>query len=226
MSSVDDYLALITSFHRGKPKFAATIKALVEPFVDLQIKQGAFPSDYDLDAAIGAQLDAVGEWVGRSRFIPVPIPNAYFSFDIENLGFDLGVWEGPYDSETGITRLDDETYRIFLRAKIAANHWDGTVGKAAEAFNLIFSQSPGSQIFVSDNGDMTMTVGISGVIPSILFIALLDQGYLPLKPEGVRIDYAITSVDGAAVFGFDIDNEFISGFDAGSWAVGPEYFLS
>jgi hypothetical protein len=172
------------------------------------------------------QLDADGEWIGRSRVIPIPIPNIFFSFDDPNRGFDLGVWKGPFDQDSGITILDDETYRTFLRAKIAANNWDGTVDTAAAAFNLIFSESSGSRIFVLDNGDMSMTVGIAGTIPSILFLALLEQGFLPLKPEGVRIDYEITSSEGAPVFGFDITNDFIAGFDAGAWGVDPSFFTS
>ncbi|MDH1268921.1 DUF2612 domain-containing protein [Rhizobium pusense] len=202
MAAIDDYLDLITPYYRGKPVFTATLTAVLEPFVNLQSMLGKMPQDFDLDTAVGAQLDAVGEWVGRTRFIPTPVANVWFTFNDDRRGFDLGVWKGPYDSDTGITRLDDETYRIFLRAKIAANQWDGRVETAQAAFSLVFSQSPGTNIFVIDNFDMTMTVGISGVIPSLLFIALLQQGFLPIKPEGVRINYAITTVNNAPVFGF------------------------
>lgn len=226
MATTDDYLDLITPYYRGKPVFTATLTAVLDPFANLQIMLGHMPQDFDLDTAIGVQLDAVGLWVGRSRFIPTPIPNIWFSFDDALRGFDLGVWKGPYDSDSGITRLDDETYRIFLRAKIAANQWDGRVETAQAAFNLVFSQSPGTNIFVIDNFDMTMTVGISGAIPSLLFIALLNQGFLPIKPEGVRINYAITTVTDTPVFGFDVDNQYIGGFDTGSWGVGPSFFTS
>jgi len=226
MATTDDYLDLITPYYRGKPVFTSTLTSVLDPFANLQVMLGQMPQDFDLDTAIGVQLDAVGQWVGRSRFIPTPIPNIWFSFDDALRGFDLGVWKGPYDSDSGVTRLDDETYRIFLRAKIAANQWDGRVETAQAAFNLVFSQSPGTYIFVIDNFDMTMTVGISGAIPSLLFIALLNQGFLPIKPEGVRINYAITTVNNTPVFGFDVDNQYIGGFDTGSWGVGPSYFTS
>ena len=75
MASVDDYLALITAYHRGKPKFAAMVRAIVEPFVAIQDFIAHLPLDFDLDLAIGVQLDVVGEWVGRSRFIETPLPN-------------------------------------------------------------------------------------------------------------------------------------------------------
>jgi hypothetical protein len=262
MATVEDYVGRLTPFWRGKPKFTAEIIALVEPLVDLQALVGELPGDFDLDNAVGVQLDAVGIWVGRSRLIPVPIPNIWFAFDDPIRCFDAGVWRGPYDSESGITRLDDDTYRTFLRAKIAANNWDGTVSGAAAAYALIFPQPPTSQIdlvgtfdtgdfvlqglrddgtyvvltgsvgsfgsllFITDNGDMTMTVGIAGVIPSLLFLALLEQGFLPLKPEGVRVDYEITSVDGSSLFGFDVQNQYVAGFDTGAWGVSPTYFTS
>jgi hypothetical protein len=226
MATVDDYTGRMTSYWRGQPKFTSELIALVKPMADLQSVIAGMPSDFDLDGAIGAQLDAVGEWVGRSRFIPIPIANAWFTFDSATKGFDLGVWRGPFDTASGITRLDDNTYRLFLRAKIAANNWDGTVETAAAAFNLIFAQSPGTLIFVSDNGNMSMTVGIAGAIPSILFLALLEQGFLPLKPEGVLAHYEVTSLNGAPLFGFDVENQYVSGFDVGAWGVDPTYFTS
>ena len=224
MASVDDYLALITPFHRGKPKFSAMIAALADPLVSIQTFIAHLTTDFDLDVAIGVQLDVVGEWVGRSRFIETPIPSVYFTLDDDLRGFDLGVWLGPYDNPTGLTRLDDETYRTLLRAKIAANNWNGEIGTAKEALAIIFPAGD-TRIFVIDNQDMSMTFGVAGRIPSILFLSLLSRGYVPLKPEGVRANYAVTSIDDAPVFGFDVQNEFIAGFDTGAWAVAPEYFF-
>lgn len=225
MADVDSYLALIASYHAGKPKFEAMIKALVEPFVAQQAFMQHLPLDFDLDQAIGVQLDQVGEWVGRTRFVKVPIAGAWFSFDIEQRGFDQGVWYQPqYDTPAGITRLDDDTYRTLLRAKIAANNWDGTLPSAKAALEILFPNGETS-IIVIDNQDMTLTFGVSGVIPSALFIALLADGYLRLKPEGVRADYRITTVSGP-LFGFDVENEFIAGFDTGAWGAPPSYFTS
>lgn len=224
MATTDDYLALVTAQHRDKPKFAATIRAIVEPIVAQQAFIAHLPLDFDLDQAIGVQLDAVGEWVGRSRFVRTPIASAWFSFDDEPRGFDRGVWFQPFDTPSGITRLDDETFRTLLRAKIAANNWDGTLPAAKAALEIIFPNGE-TKIVVTDNQDMTITFGVAGVIPSALFIALLADGYLPLKPETVRADYLITTADGP-LFGFDVDNEFIAGFDDGAWGAPPSYFIA
>lgn len=225
MADVDSYLRLITSYHRGKPKFTAMIKALIEPIVAIQNFIAHLPNDFDLDHAIGVQLDQVGEWVGRSRFVNVPIANVWFSWDTAYRGWEQGVWYQPlYDTPGGITRLDDETFRTLLRAKIAANNWDGTLPAAKAALGILFPNGETS-IVITDNQDMTITFGVSGVIPSALFIALLSQGYLPLKPEGVRADYLITTADGP-LFGWDVENEFIAGWDEGAWGASPEFFTS
>lgn len=216
MAELSDYTRLITSQHRQRPKFMATVAALVQPMVDVMNVLASMPGKFDLDAAVDVQLDDVGRWVGISRNAPVPLTGVYFSFDTAGVGFDQGSWKGPFDSDTGLMRLDNETYRLVIRAKIGANHWDGTLESSRAILNTIFGG--GTFAFIQDNQDMSMTIGIAGVIPSAVFLALLANGIIPLKPEGVRVNYTIvTSTDGAPIFGLDVENDLISGFDTGAW---------
>lgn len=228
MADAESYVSLITSYHRGKPKFTATVRLHAEAYADLiNVAQGV-PGVFDLDVAIGAQLDAVGEWVGRSRYIVTQIDNAWFSFDIAGLGLDQGVWRDPYASDTGLTRLDDESYRILLRAKIAANNWDGTVEGAAAALSLVFGGN-GSILYIEDRQDMSMIMGLSGDLPNALIIAMFGGGYIPIKPGGVGASYLTTSISGAPIFGFDAvaaDGRPLAGFDEGAWAVSTDYALT
>ena len=217
MAQVSDYTGLVTSEHADKPKFMAMLAAVSQCFVDHQNELNAFVSDFDLNEAIGAQLDILGKWVGISRNIETPISGVYFSLDTYGVGFDQGVWQGPFDPSAGIVSMDDDTYRLIIRAKIAANHWDGTIGSAAAILDNIFGSS--TYVFIQDNQDMSMTVGLSGNLPSALFVALFGGGYIPLKPEGVLTNYVATSVNGDPCFGFDVENPYISGFDVGSWAI-------
>ncbi|WP_107311353.1 DUF2612 domain-containing protein [Burkholderia metallica] len=216
MAELNDYTALITSEHSDKPKFMAVVEMLSAPLVDLMNALGGMPSLFDLDVAVGDQLDVLGKWIGLSRQVSTPLTGIYFSFDVAGLGFDQGAWKGPFDPDTGLVSLDDDTYRMTLRAKIAANHWDGTPEAAAD---IIDSLAPaGARVFLEDPCDMSITIGIAGKQPPALYIALLKNGLLSLKPEGVHVNYAVTSADGAPIFGFDLDNEYIAGFDAGAWA--------
>ncbi|CAB3952667.1 DUF2612 domain-containing protein [Achromobacter piechaudii] len=153
MADVEKYLDLITAFHRGKPKFSAMVEAVSQCFVGAQDSFGQMAPAYDLDDAVGVQLDAVGEWVGISRNVRTPLEGVYFSFDVAGLGFEQGVWQGPFDPDTGVTSLDDETYRVLIRAKIGANHWDGTLESSAAILNSIFSAGT-SPIPVNANAEL------------------------------------------------------------------------
>lgn len=217
MAQASDYTALITTEHADKPKFMAMMAVVAQCFADQINVAQSIPAAFDLDQAVGVQLDAVGLWAGIKRQVRTPL-SVYFSFDTAGLGFDQGNWQGPYDPSTGLVSLDDDTFRTLIRAKIAANSWDGTVPGAAAAYANLFNGS-GSYIFIQDNQDMTMTVGVSGAIPSALLRALFSGGYLPLKPEGVRVNYLVPSVSNTSLFGFDVSNQWIAGFDSGSWAV-------
>ncbi|USE78825.1 DUF2612 domain-containing protein [Cupriavidus gilardii] len=215
MAELTDYTGLITSKHNQRPKFMAVVAALAQPMVDLMSVLGSMPAKFDLDVAVGVQLDDVGRWVGISRIVRTPLNDVYFSLDIDGLGFDQGIWKGPFDPDTGLTTLDDDTYRVVIRAKIGANHWDGTMESTVAILNSIFSED--THVFIQDNQNMTMTVGVSGAPPSAVFLALLKGGYIPLKPEGVRVDLVIVSSEQGPLFGFDVQNQLIAGFDTGAW---------
>ncbi|VFR31909.1 Putative bacteriophage protein [plant metagenome] len=215
MADLDASLRRITSAHRGKPRFMATAAALVEGLAALGERYRALPAAFDLEEAIGAQLDAVGLWVGITRHIRTPITGVYFTLDADGLGLDQGIWQGPFDPSEGITSLDDDTFRLLIRAKIGANHWDGTLEGAVPVFNLLFNGD--THVFIQDNQDMSMDVAVSGRVPSALFLALLTGGYLPIKPAGVRVNYYVLPSGDGPQFGFDVENQYISGFDDGLW---------
>ena len=90
MPPLEDYLALIPPMNAGKPDFIAGLTADLEPMIAVQNLIASLPDAFDLDTAIGAQLDAVGIWIGRNRNIDVPITNVYFSWDIDGLGWEQG----------------------------------------------------------------------------------------------------------------------------------------
>ena len=224
MITVDAYLARIPPLHAGKPKFSATIALCLQPFVDAQNFLASLPDAFDLDQAIGVQLDAVGEWVGISRIIPVPIADPWMSCDDPIRGLDHAPLYVPaITAGNTYVSLDDDTYRRLLRAKIAANSWDGTAAGAQSTLAVFFSAFPGTHVFVQDNGDMTMTIGVSGVVPPIVDLEIIGQNLIPVKPPGVSLDAYVTSVSGAPIAGCDVENEFISGCDVGALGVSPAY---
>ncbi len=219
------YTGLITNYHATKPKFFDHIDLSTRPLIDITTATRGLVSAFDIDTAVGVQLDILGLWIGRSRIVSQPISGVYFSLDIDGLGFDQGVWQGPYDPDSGYTTLSDETYRIILKAKIAINNWDGRNDSLPPILDAALEGS-GLKMQIVDNQDMTISIwvfletDISNV--SLELIAAIRQGYLTVKAAGVwggsiEIPAVETPSEGNRFFGFDMDNEYIAGFDDGAW---------
>jgi hypothetical protein len=234
------YTALITSEHASKPNFLAVMGTLLQPLADgLDVVQ-SIPGLYDLDNAEGDQLDTVGLWVGVSRALTVPLSGVYFSLDSTTLGLDQGYLQGPYDPTTGVVSLDDGTFRILMQFAIAANNWDGTIPGAYRAWNGIFPSGGAitfvgaepiafvgssnlsfglfSTLLIQDNQDMTMYLAVIEQNITAINLALIQNGYIRLKPAGVQITYMIQSVDGDPIFGLDVEGSTIAGLDNGAFA--------
>ena len=219
------YTDLITNYHRGKPLFVDHVDLSTRPLTDTSIALQNLLTAFDIDSAVGVQLDVLGEWIGRTRIVSQPISGVYFSFDTDGVGWDQGVWQGPYDPDAGFTSLSDDTYRIVLKAKIAINSWDGQNDSLPAILETALNGS-GLRMQIVDNQDMTISVwvfpeeDISKV--SLELIAAIKQGYLTVKAAGVWAgDIQTPSIETPSVgnrfFGFDMDNEYIAGFDDGAW---------
>lgn len=138
--TADEYIHIITQEHRHKPRYQATVRASVEPLADLQAKMRKFIRDFDVDEAIGAQLDTIGRWVGIGRTVAVPISDYYFTWDYnDQTGWDAGVWEGYGDDKFDQYDLPDDLYRRVIYAKIILNSWKGRKGTIEEAYNVFNS---------------------------------------------------------------------------------------
>jgi hypothetical protein len=218
---IEDYLNLVPSQHRQRPRFMAALEALLRPLEEAAGALRDLREAFDLDTAIGAQLDAVGVRVGRSRYLHIPLDGVYFSWGVEGLGWQEGIWKGRYDPEAGLVRLPDDIYRLLLKAKVAANAWDGTIPGAYAAWEIAFADS-GALIIMEDRQDMTMIVGIAAMRMTPVFEQLLLQGYIPLKPEGVRVRWYAVTRDGGPLFAWNCDTPALAGwsgdtFTGGSW---------
>jgi len=215
--TVESYLNLITSEHRQKPKFTSMVASGCGAAIHIQTVMASMIPLFDVDTAAGDQLDIIGQWVGISRDIPIPIPGSdvYFSWDsTAEKGWDLGVWQDE-NQPTEVTSLPDDVYRTFVKAKIAANRWDGSLQNMYAVWDSVFTDIT---IFVQDNQDMSYNIGFMGRPVDSLTLALIVQGYLPLKPEGIRVNIIYSPVDDNKLFAWDIETDVLAGWDDGSWA--------
>jgi hypothetical protein len=158
--AMQEYLDRITSEHRDKPKFIAWLTTILTPADDIYNCINKIDDAFDLDKAVGNQLNVLGELIGVSRTL---------------------VFQPPDMSPL----LDDETYRLVLRAKIGKNMWQGTKPEIQEIWKEMFSDL---QLDLIDNEDMSMTGVIYGVLDELREL-LIANGYIIPKPSGVRLNY-------------------------------------
>jgi hypothetical protein len=222
--NLGDYLGRVTPYYDTLPRYMNMLAALIQPLVDAQVMLAKLRSDFDIDTAIGIQLDQVGMWVGRTRYVTKPVTGVFFGFDQPTLrvGFDQGVWLGRYTPTDAITALDDETYRSILKLQVLANHWDGTLASISLALNSVF---PG--IAIQDLGDtapglMSMHVLLPLADIDSLLLAILEQDF-PIKPSGVKMDFIDNpQAGGEPVFAMDVP--FVTGgpmggFNQAAWGI-------
>ena len=117
------------------------MRGSVAPLADLQAKLKQFQRDFDVDEAVGAQLDAIGKWVGIGRSIDIPISDYFFTWGgTDQVGWEAGVWEGYGDSRTKKYDLTDDMYRQLIKAKALLNSWKGNKGTTEEAY-AVFNEA-------------------------------------------------------------------------------------
>jgi hypothetical protein len=224
----------LPQFPFNQPDFVAVMKALLQPLVDQQNVASSVPALYDLDTAVGTQLDTVGQWIGPTRYVQVPQSGVFFSFDIAGLGFDQAPWAPLIGGSTVLFALPDDEYRLLLYATVAANHWDGTVPGGERVLNDFWNPLGYSE-YIIDNQDMTIAFLLIGPVPNIVTQTLYRTGLLDVVAAGVGVNahYFAEGSGGipfTPLFGFDIDNSLIAGFDQGAWAsetfgISPAVFM-
>jgi hypothetical protein len=217
LGDISAWLKLVTSRHKDKPNFIAMLSLVLQPLADIIEVTRSLPRLFDLDVAVGDQLDKVGEWVGVTRNITVPLTGIYFALDTAGVGLDQGTLQGPFDPTGGLLVLDDDSYRTLLRGRIASNHWDGTIPGAYAAWDILFSGT-GFGILIQDGGNMTMIMALTGPVPDAVTAALFTGGYLSLKPAAIGIsEYIVPAISGAPYFGIGVENAAIAGLDVGTF---------
>lgn len=162
--AIDSYLNNITSEHRDKPNFIAWLSAHLNIIDDIYNVLKGMDNDFDIDNAIGAQLDTLGVIIGRERTLTFQPLNNF----------------NPV--------LTDDYYRLILKAKIAFNMWDGTIPSMYEIWNNIYGNDNDLSLQIKDNQDMSFNAYITGYTDQIQQ-DLIQHGYIIPKPQGVKVNY-------------------------------------
>lgn len=182
------YIKLLTSEYQLATNFKQWLQDNLQKAEDGMTSANALNNNFDLDFAIGTQLDMLGEILGQSR----------------TLTFQ------PTDGTNPI--LEDDIYRKLLKAKVVLNHWDGQLYSIEQKWTSIF---PGTQIIIIDNQDMTLSVSVTGEI-SLLIQEMIEHDMIMPRPQAVGINYT-WAVTVTKKFCFDMDTLEYGGFDEANW---------
>lgn len=183
------YSNKITSEHRSKPRFFASVQATLHGMSIAQKVMAEMIGDVDIDKAQGNQLDAVGKWVGFDRFVDLPSRGVYFRWSGQaNEGWDKGVWWVQGDGTQIYTKLSDDVYRKWLKAKVKANDWDGN---RIDGYGIIAAAYPAlaSGFVIEDSGNMSWTLRFDSVASklSTIEILLIQHTFMFLKGAGIQV---------------------------------------
>lgn len=181
------YLDLITSEHRTKPNYVAWVDVLLTPFVDAINLNESVKKAFDLNTAVGVQLDTLGKILVQSRV----------------MNFQ------PTDGSSPI--LSDEDYRLILKAKVVKNQWKGTTEDFYNFWEVLLGNT--LPVYLVDNQEMEPVVVVWNNLVTPLVQDFLANGLIVPKPAGLGL--GLRRVDPEHNFGF-FGTEF-TGFNEGTF---------
>lgn len=220
MPMIDETINLLIKQYWEKPKAKAEIELQASTWETARVFLESLDQAFDLDNAIGAQLDVLGRIVGISRSVPDVISKVYFGFDLnsDSKGFASkfnpsrigGPFYSKFSSSFTDLQLGDFDYRFFIRAKAALNRAAGYISSDIyiSIQDVVLAAFEG-QAFVVDNLDMTLTLYVSSIV-GLERLRLIQALNLLPKPQGVRYKVVIQA-DLGLTFGFS-NNSLSRGF--------------
>tara|TARA_R100000657_G_C4677944_1_gene124747 strand:+ start:394 stop:1116 length:723 start_codon:yes stop_codon:yes gene_type:complete len=207
----EEYSGLLIKQFWDDPNARAEIEMQAETWKNIFEWLRDFPRQFDLDEAVGAQLDVLGRIVGISRIVPFLLPKIAFGFsDNPNArGFDdrfsplsdRAPFADRFERQYTDLQLDDNDFRFFIRARISKNIASPYVMDAEgvsmrDAVSTLFSDLG----YVLDNYDMSLTLYVSPQFDPLRLQAIVRLNLLP-KPQGVRYKLIVQAGPGET-FGF------------------------
>ena len=156
------YENMVPSWPASQTRFMQFFRLVLGMPEQLRILLERIASGHALEEATGAQLDTLGALVQVDRVL-------------------------PFSPLSAPRRLEDDDYRLLIRAQIARNRWDGTNEGAADIFASIF---PDFGIVLEDQQDCSINVVLRGTF-SDLQIEMINAGLLIPRPAGITMTYEV-----------------------------------
>lgn len=226
---IEYYKDLLIIQYAQKPRARSLIGALVGEVVASGIIFDVRDA-YDVETAVGAQLDIIGKYVGIDRFFNITDPIDYFALTDyvevdpdadEKHGFttyddfDDFQFNGTLNYNSIITtenRLNDDDFRTLIKLKIIQNHSNHSHKSIDDSVFEFFDES----VVPSSDGDMKMYYFVGSRLNDVARAALV-KNVLP-KPMGVGLG-VVEKEEGVPYFGYtsyaDVQSGILSALATG-----------
>jgi len=198
-SQITQYYAdLLIAQYANKSNADKTIKLTADKVIDNEII-GEIQNSFNLNTAVGKQLDIVGKIVGTSRYISDPvIDTTKFYAPLNPEGTAIPVNNSKIElsnraSGGAATKLNDEDFRFLLKLKIIRNSSSNSCKSMDDSVQLFFES------------DLIASYGIMNIIyfanVSIFDLAIkgASKDLLP-RPMGVNVVGLIKTDDTTSLF--------------------------
>jgi hypothetical protein len=211
---IDQYTLMLIKQYWEKPRARAEIEAMVSTWQTVADLLRSLDRAFDLDFAVGKQLDIIGRIVGVPRNVPAILQRVRFGFSINPVcvgfadRFDFTRESAPFfnrfDRALTSQQLDDEKYRRVIRVKVAKNSCAAVMSSddrnsLQDVIRLAFD----NRAYIVDNQDMTITLYISPSV-STEEIRLLQR--LDLLPRPQTVNYKLVIIaEPTKTFGFSLN---------------------
>ena len=216
---IDQYLDLLIIQYSDSPNAVAEVTLKATEYSKIFEFYNSFYDAFDLDLAIGDQLDIIGKIVGIPRIVPFSLAKQFFGFDdnTNSLSFDVGTF---FDKFTDVgytdTELSDIQMRRLIKAKVAKNITSPyMVSDERISLQDVINSAFSGAAYVVDNYDMFMTLYVD---ESVIIADLTLINNLNLLPSTQGVGYkSIISYSTVSTFGFS-DNTNAKTFGEGVFA--------
>lgn len=204
------YASLLIMQYYSKPRAVATVKAFVEPLVADQVADAVYLA-YDVDTAVGDQLDVLAGYRGLTRLVyGIDLSREYLTMP-DYGDADEDTVQGFYeygdtpltaffltykDASVPLYAMSDDELRRMIKLRTETHKSIYSLGEVDDILYAYF----GDDVALYDNGDMTITYIILETATDTLFGIANATNSLP-KPSGVRIN-AIRADALTGFFGF------------------------
>lgn len=204
----------VTEAFKDKEVFDKYLQLLLVANIELQEVFKDLMQKRSLDTATGAQLDIIGRIVGQPRELIDTALLDYFAFDGYPTAAPYGDLDNPSegglyysvgDPLAGNTLLNDDQYRMFIKAKIIKNTTNVTPNQFLEFLSFVFGTNL-SNVLSESNAEFIVLIGKELTPFERVLVTYSSKGdedyessFIP-KPVGVKINYGQFNPD--RYFGF------------------------